>query len=266
MIFQKIKKTKTFLPSGFPGEDNPGPGKNKFWGMDSKRNFEKNLKKFPKDWYYRNNDVTYTVNSLGYRAPEFDQVDWRNSIVMFGCSCVFGDGVDDEDTIPSQLSRIVGKPVINMGVGGTGMSFSYHNSLILKEFYPAPLAVVYFWPSFGRTSLYNNDGSIMNLGPWVEGRDLDFVKDWVENGNGKTQSYFLRLSAKNIWEHHSIFYDLSWCDLTADILGCDKTPERSRTPSKEIEFLGRDLQHQGKIPLAIIAEEISKKLVDKGLK
>jgi hypothetical protein len=38
--------------------------------------------------------VTYTTNSDHYRCPEWDQIDWNSSILILGCSVVFGVGVD----------------------------------------------------------------------------------------------------------------------------------------------------------------------------
>jgi len=40
-----------------------------FYGLDSSGNFQKELALQPEDWYYRNKEVTYTLNSQGYRAP-----------------------------------------------------------------------------------------------------------------------------------------------------------------------------------------------------
>jgi len=111
-------------------------------GTDSKELYLENLQKQPLDWYYRNNRVKYTLNSKGYRTEEFKKIDWAESVVMFGCSMVYGTGVTDEDTISHNLSKIIDRPVINMGVGGSSISFSLHNSLILNSFYPTPKAIL----------------------------------------------------------------------------------------------------------------------------
>lgn len=91
----------------------------KCWsGTDTKKLYESNLKKQPKNWYYRNNNVRYTINSNGYRTYEFKDINWKNSVIIFGCSQVFGIGLDDEYTISNQLSKLIKCPVINMGMGG----------------------------------------------------------------------------------------------------------------------------------------------------
>jgi hypothetical protein len=264
MFYKEIKNKKSFLPSGFAGEDKPSCGKNKFWGMDSERLFKENLKIQPSDWYYRTHDVTYTVNSLGYRAPEFDQVDWKNSVVMFGCSTVFGDGVDDADTIPSQLSKIIGKPVINMGTGGSGIEWALHNSLILREFYPVPLAVVQVWSDPSRTLLYGPGGP-KRIGNWSGHPDNSFFNIWNKEGNSDTYAYFIRLAAKHIWNNVCIFHDVSWSPEMVEISSCSEFPLESRTPNTPAHLMARDLCHQSPIPLLAMAKDISISLKEKGL-
>jgi hypothetical protein len=125
---------------------------------DSKELFEQNLKTQPDDWYYRTHEVKYTLNSLGYRTKEFDDIDWKESIVMFGCSQVFGTGVTDEHTVPYFLEQLSGRPVINMGISGSSIQTALHNSIILNDSkYPTPKAVVNMLTSLTRFHLYEED-------------------------------------------------------------------------------------------------------------
>ena len=80
-----------------------------FCGTDDHATFERNLQLQPPDWQWRTKKIKYSVNSTGYRCPEWDQIDWSESILIFGCSQVFGIGVDDADTISDNLSRILSK-------------------------------------------------------------------------------------------------------------------------------------------------------------
>jgi hypothetical protein len=264
MFFQKLKTNPCFLESSLAGEDNPMPGLNKFWALDSKKNFEENLKKLPQDWYYRTHDVTYTVNSLGYRAPEFKEIDWANSVVMFGCSTVFGDGVDDNDTIPAQLSKIINKPVINLGAGGSSMDWSFHNSLILKEWFPTPLAVVHIWTDPSRILIYNRD-TPQRTGVW-DTNTMRGLQNWIVEENILTRAYFTRLAAKNIWKNIIPYYDLSWSPVTVDATGCNDVPEESKTANSTYKDLARDLCHQGPKSLEIIAKDIADNLAKQDFK
>ena len=110
----------------------------------------------------------YTVNSQGYRCPEFETIDWERSILIFGCSNVFGVGASDEATVSSQLQLLVNRPVINLGQGATGYSFNWMNSTILKECGVRPKAVVYIWPEYSRQSIFNsyNYTEQTTLGHW----------------------------------------------------------------------------------------------------
>jgi hypothetical protein len=133
-----------------------------FYGIDTYEFYKKNLERQPKDWYYRNNKIKYTLNSYGYRTKEFDQIDWKNSIVMFGCSHIFGTGNDDKHTIPYFLEQMIGIPVINLGVGAASIQFCLHNSLMLYKKYGVPKAVIYGWTGITRHLLYQKDCVLMN--------------------------------------------------------------------------------------------------------
>jgi hypothetical protein len=66
-------------------------------------------------------DVTYTIDSRGLRVtpqPE-NQIE---CILFFGGSVTFGEGINDEETMPYQVGRMLQKDVkvFNFGVGGYG--------------------------------------------------------------------------------------------------------------------------------------------------
>ena len=78
-----------------------------FKEMDGDRyeGLEKNKrrKKNHPEWPYHTEEVRYTTNRDGYRTYEWDKVDWPNAIVIFGCSCTYGIGVDDDHTLSAYL-------------------------------------------------------------------------------------------------------------------------------------------------------------------
>jgi len=89
VLIEKIRKGQ------FLTVDTSSINKN-FAVSDTEELFNHNLKIMPQDWFYRTNPVNYTVNSQGYRTEEFEKIDWAQSVVIFGCSTVFGTGVSDE--------------------------------------------------------------------------------------------------------------------------------------------------------------------------
>jgi len=131
---------------------------------DSEAKFKQNLKKTPSDWKYRTETITYQNNSLGYRTKELNKINWKKSIVVLGCSLVYGVGVSEKDTISSQLSEITGHYVVNMGVSGSSGQFAVHNLACLLEYYK-PKAIAIGWPDASRVPLYLKD-RIVHCGSW----------------------------------------------------------------------------------------------------
>lgn len=104
-----------------------------FYGLDSSANLQKQLMVQPENWYYRDKEVVYTLNSQGYRAPEWKDIDWENSVVFMGGSQIFGVGNTDSDTIPHLFSVLTGVPSVNLSLGGVGMQFHRQNTRMLID-------------------------------------------------------------------------------------------------------------------------------------
>lgn len=70
-------------------------------------------------------DRSYSVviNSKGFRGPE--PPSRGKHIGIFGDSFVFGYGVDQDHTLPSELSRLTRRSVLNMGICGTAPDQMY---------------------------------------------------------------------------------------------------------------------------------------------
>jgi hypothetical protein len=68
-------------------------------------------------------DVDYTIDENGLRkSPPFNSSAVDESILFFGCSMVFGEGLRDEETIPYQLGELSGGKyrIYNFGFHGYG--------------------------------------------------------------------------------------------------------------------------------------------------
>ncbi len=82
-------------------------------------------------------DVEYLIDSRGHRIgwskPQpVNQTDPRSFLVFLGCSLTFGFGVDTDETLPSQVARLVPETrVYNAGVSGAGTNHTL--SLIQSE-------------------------------------------------------------------------------------------------------------------------------------
>lgn len=240
-------KNKNFIP-----HDTDFSGKIfNFCGEDSSKNLEKNMKSQPSCWYYKTNSVTYTVNDHKYRAIEFKDIDWANSIVVFGCSNVFGVGITDDDTITSQLSKLVNMPVINMGAPASSIDFSLYNSIILNEFYPTPKAIIHIWTGPHRATHFQTKKANC-YGTWAIEENESWKNSWFhEDTHSRIHAMFASMISKQIWSTKTKYYEASFFKDTSEVMRCDFF--------EKIDY-ARDLSHPGIKTALLTAELIAKKL------
>jgi hypothetical protein len=239
-----------------------------FYGIDSCEFFNKNLKTQPEDWYYRQNSVQYTLNDSGYRTKNFEDIDWKNSMVMFGCSHVFGVGNDDRHTITHFLEELTGIPVINMGFPGASMQFCLHNSLMLYKKYGVPKSAIYFWTGITRNLFYQRESVIMNT-------SFEDIREHpasaiaaIEESTGTTLKSvddprifehivpFNMVNVeliRNMWKDRCPLYEFSTFPTTSKILECEFYEP---IPND----YARDLAHFGRHTNKLFAENICKNL------
>jgi hypothetical protein len=223
-------------------------------GYDSKEFFEQNLKTKPEDWYYRTHEVKYTLNSLGYRTKEFDDIDWKESIVIFGCSLIFGVGVTDEHIIPYFLEQLSGRPVINMGVPGSSIQHALHNSIILNDSeYPTPKAVVNMWTDLDRYQLYENN-FITNMGIWRKSNDK------FETSDNMIPFNLMNIKMiRNLWKNKTIYFEGGFNLEQQQLI--TKLDKEIYCELFDVEFgLARDFSHIGPVQNFKIAKKIYKKI------
>lgn len=226
-----------------------------FSGNGTKELFEQNLKTQPDDWYYRTHPVKYTLNSLGYRTKEFDDIDWKESIVMFGCSNVFGTGVTDEHTIPYFLEQLSGRPVINMGIGGSSIQTVLHNSIILNDSkYPTPKAVVNMITEMNNRYQVFKDNIVYNIGDW------DPSGDEFEKKENLLPFNLMNIKMiRNLWRNKTIYYEGTLFNMGRLLI--NKLDKEIYCESFEGDGgLARDLTHNGPVKNLEIARGIYKKL------
>lgn len=222
----------------------------RFYGSDSPTRFATNLDKLGKIWPWWNRSVQYTVNSQGYRCSEFDQVDWSQSILCFGCSITFGVGVDDSDTWPSQLSLITGIPTVNLGIAGGSIQINWANSVRLIAAGIRPRGVVYYWPDKSRHCEFQPDGSV------------------VDHWNSREKPVFdpgCRGSLNTAWalmpHHNTAVSQLMINSLVWPCARLDLTWSRQNLDSVTVinyaKDLGRDMIHPGPLSHRALAETMA---------
>ena len=157
--------------------DDNGHGVTKsFIYTDSEEDYEKNLKKQPSDWLYRNYNISYKYNDWGYRTKEISDID-ENYFISFGCSYTEGIGLAQKDIWPTLLSNQMGIDCFNLAHGGSGWDIQFHNTYklvpYLKKINKLPKFVVYQWPDYFRRSFWHEQYEEENMEP---------IKTYVDYG------------------------------------------------------------------------------------
>jgi hypothetical protein len=250
----------------FYNKDYPAelPIRARFAGMDSEDAFKKSLEEQPDDWEYRNKEVYYDINTQGFRTYDLDTVDWDNSIVLFGCSQVFGVGLAEEDTLAKQIEELVDVPVINLAVGGGSNDITTANMSLLAMMGARPRAVVNFWTSPFRFSFFQGqDRETITIGPWVkagwayaEEGQIDFAEAYY--GYVNNCHFYEKLNLQRIQQN------LAWRGVPTQVI--DASFFKDVAKFLELDYIertdfARDLGHNGKDTTKRAAEYVVGKLV-----
>ena len=212
-------------------------------GLDSYEEFKKILKKSPPDWIYRTKKITFNHNSLGFREKELDLVDWNNSIVILGCSHVYGDSIAEEDTAARVLEKQISMPVVNLGVCGGSVELAFYNSLVLYKMGVMPKAIIQNWTELDRYANFKQDTKTSQItSSHVDKRKYISQVDW------SIKSLFYRLAFNAIWENKTFIYECSFFKHTASKFDIDL--------NKYVDF-GRDNSHPGIISNKLLADKIT---------
>lgn len=144
-----------------------------FFPPDSKKDFQKYKKRAPEDWIYRNKKIIYKTNAHGFRCIPLNEIDWQNSIVVFGCSNVFGIGLAEEDCLTSLIEKNLGIPTINLGIPGSAIDLACVNSYLLHKNLPHPKALIHVWTSLYRYTDFCPDGEVNSIVPRSPGYSME---------------------------------------------------------------------------------------------
>jgi hypothetical protein len=220
---------------------------NQWLGLDSEELYKKNLEIQPENWEWRNKKFSYTMNSQGYRASEWDQIDWNNSILVFGCSQVFGVGVPDDQTMCAHLNKILGINVVNLGIPGGSFMSTWINTEIILNHNIKPIAVIYNWPMPERTVELFSETKNRSIGPWSFNpsfNNTSFGHDWILHPTHSLEyaKYVLK-SVRRSWNCPQLHY--SWDMKTAGLFNLPRVLKVDTA---------RDMSHNGPLTCKAWAE------------
>lgn len=94
-------------------------------GTDSKERFLKHCKDKEKWQYFEThgyldkNVIRYQFNEYGFRCAPWDNI--QEHSIALGCSHTQGVGIASRDTWSTQLSKLLNKSILNLGIGGASL-------------------------------------------------------------------------------------------------------------------------------------------------
>ena len=240
-----------FYNQGFIGHDNNN--KTEIWENDgSRENFINALREMPNDWYYRDNKVSYTYNSLGHRSKEIQDVDLDNYILCTGCSHTEGIGMEADKIYPHLLSQKLNSDYYNMAMGATGMDVVLHNLTIWFSTIPKkPKALIIQWPDFTRLTTGASVNNLQPRGLWYnDSKYNDFVNLGID------LEFF---EAKKLMAHHVV----QSFQVPTVYFGLEKViPFNDSTIIEPIIDRARDLGHPGIKSHQLFADSIHEYLIN----
>lgn len=217
-----------------------------FGSSDTQKILNKNIKRLPKDWIYRTKEITFKTNEGGFRTKPFNQVNWEEAVVVFGCSFIFGIGLAEEDTLCYILEKKLGREVINLGIPGSAVDLNHYNSMILHENFPRPKAIVHCWTSLFRYSDFRND-QVVTATPST---NFYLQINWAK------KSKFFVQSDRIVWRNKVVYKEYSFFK---------ESYKELNVPSLDTVDHARDLQHPGILTNQLAAERIAKDLRQQGI-
>lgn len=188
--------------------------------------------------------VNYSLNSYGYRCPEWRDINWANSHLLFGCSVVQGIGLEDCDTLDQELAKIIKEPVINLGVGGGSLPFILANTYRLIDSNIKPKSVILVYPEPSRVALFLKD-NVKHVGAWEHEQ---WYRTWLKDNNAEYYGYLAGRSIESAWASVGVpFISVH----QPDVPGPEDLPR--------YVDVANDGQHPGPKTIKLWAEHIAKK-------
>lgn len=140
------------------------PGIRHFLSPDEEKRWRW-LCKNEKNYNWKDTDITYDINSLGYRSKEFKRKEACN--LYLGCSHTLGEGLPLENTFPYLINQHLNDySLYNAGVRGASPEDCFRR---LRTFLHCDVKRIFFYvPHRARRSFFLND----------EWKTLSLKKDW----------------------------------------------------------------------------------------
>tara|TARA_B100000035_G_scaffold228620_1_gene196907 strand:- start:6 stop:971 length:966 start_codon:yes stop_codon:yes gene_type:complete len=142
----------------------------KEWEGDMDKYFyketKKRLKRFVQNWRFINEPITYRTNSDGFRHNKnLDEVDWKNTYAIVGCSYIYGQAMPEHLTVSGILTNEYNMPTVNLGIPGASNTMIHSNAINVMKKYK-PKNVIILWSHLSRNTWitdYDKDSKHWNF-------------------------------------------------------------------------------------------------------
>jgi len=168
------------------------------------------------------------------RQENYDNIDWNNSIVVLGCSMVYGQGLTDEQTVVHQLQLKLNIPCVNLGVQGASPMYIWSELTDILDMGIKPKAIVVVWSDPSRFIEY--------LGPDVKNYTVTsaelptattIAKEWIAHPYQGFEFARRAIMSSRVMCKDIPYFDYAWfhnkkLDLfNLSIYTCDESTDRS---------------------------------------
>lgn len=194
-----------------------------YWASnDTKELYEQNLQTAPADWKYRTKKVEYHINSHGYRTYEWKDINWKDAIILVGCSNTFGVGLNEDETYSYLLSKFTGRQVVNLGYSSASPPAVADMCSRVIEHCTNPYAVVVNWPPAARLRYYV-ENTYIDVGSWTKPenniKDIDiaslYYNTFANETNSMCTTYYIAHIVRSLFKDRTKYISFSFFDYVA---------------------------------------------------
>jgi len=181
----------------------------------------------------------------------------NDAVWFFGCSHVFGTGLDHKETAPYQLSRLLEHTVVNYGRPGIGpLTIKIQITELLKNY--TPKAIIIAWPSFDRWQ----SESVLWIPHCLTGVEMHsdnfgckklWPEQWKQYKELVITGELRKLNLEAVQDTHMIVNGIPYVEFSY-------TEQEFTTPAYPFKDLAKDNMHPGPVTQQIIAEWAAEQL------
>jgi hypothetical protein len=151
--------------------------------------------------------IIYDLNQEGYRAKEWDKINWSESVVMLGDSNTLGLGIPFKDTVTQKLTGQLGKLVVNLGVGGCSNLFMLYNAAkVIEHFNPWGMIIQWSaaerFPKFSKP--HTGNSGVHHMGSWED--DVHYNNIWIKGDNFLYHDQYIKQTARQLNSNRFLDY------------------------------------------------------------